>query len=311
MSWISKDHTMSPTISNDERRSLFSMYRLIYRTNFCKSRIYLVRRGQSQRYRTLRATSLASTTALRFIARMYLPSSDALAKIFLEQRTTAKSDSESSLGSKRNAPDVMCLSPDGKRIPESEPPTKKKHAGYRHISLPQPGVPYQVLCGKAGYVPVIVLFPGCSEGPFSVENTELLSVEECCRYDRQTNTLSCQKTTGICHPVQNLDIENPAHREVQWVEPASLKPLDQRAVLPLHYERVLAYLQKYGHPTIGTQVTYTSFAQSALVERSQKGVEDTSHGVGEEPCTMIRSSCLYHIPCALQSSHTTNSRFAQ
>ena len=209
-----------------------------------------------------------------------VPSSNDVTKIIMEQQTAVVSNPKSSLRSKRKASHMIGPNPDGKRKPESEPPTKKR-AGSRHNTLPQPRVPYQILCGKTGYVPAIVLFPGCSEGPFSVENTELLGVEECCHYDRHTNTLSCSNTAEICHPVQYLDIENPAHREVQWVEAASLKPLDKRVVLPVHYERVLKYMQKYGQSTCGTHL-YTSFDHSALAER--KGGE-TSLEAGKESYT--------------------------
>lgn len=201
--------------------------------------------------------------------------------IFLEQQTTTRSDSKTRLRSKRDSSGVIGCKLNWGKAAASEPPTKTP-VGSGQITVPQPGVPYQVLCNKLRYIPAVVLFSGCSEGSFSVENTELLSVEKCCHYDQQTNTLCCRDTPEICYPVQYFDIENPADREVGWIEAAKLRPLGRDDVSPIHYDRVLRYMQKYGR--FAVSIGMHLYFQPTSVASDNGGIPDPNLSVGKKLC---------------------------
>jgi hypothetical protein len=110
----------------------------------------------------------------------------------------------------------------------------------------RPGILYLVLCGKSELIPAVVLYPGSAEGPFSVGNTDLLSLEKCCSCDQQKNILSCRDTPETWHPVRFLDAEDPQHGDAEWIAAAKLRPLDPTITLSAPYDRrVSQYIQKY------------------------------------------------------------------
>lgn len=140
-------------------------------------------------------------------------------------------------------------------------------------SEPQPGIIYLACWSRSEYIPAVVLFPGRSQGPFSIENTEHLGLlETCCCYDPASNTKTCSKDPGSFYPILYFDKEEPKYREVGWELARFLKPLHSGILVPVPYQGMISqYIQKHGSNRNGTR-TRAPMAQMSSVKLRERGL---------------------------------------
>lgn len=131
-------------------------------------------------------------------------------------------------------------------LEELNPPISDTFNGQEPDLAKRVGPKMARLCGRNGVedVAAIILFPGCSEGPLSNESAEALGLlEDCCGYDRETNTSFCLQDLEICHPVLHLD----EGKQVEWVPTDRIRDLDvNKHSELLFFGAALEYLQKIG-----------------------------------------------------------------
>ncbi|EFY86790.1 hypothetical protein J3459_002533 [Metarhizium acridum] len=209
------------------------------------------------------------------------------------KKATTRKRKSSHISGKSNTEELACT--------QSRPPTKNRAkassipSGIRALSkeadpprdkydmpTPRPGIPYLVLCGESKLIPAVVLYPGSAEGPFSVENTDLLCLEECCIYDQQKNILSCRDTAETSYPVKFFNAKDPYDGQTEWIAAAKLTPLDPAASLPPPYDRrVLDYIQKHGS-SVSNPRRKSHAARRTLTHRNEIKGENQSHGPEHE-----------------------------